>query len=54
MNRMVEPEGHCPLLPFFGAIQKPARTMPVPSQLKIATFSGHVMKEVAEEQARRK
>lgn len=54
VNNTVGPEGLCPTLLVFGAIPRPIRTKPSPSQIERASAIDAAMQEVEQEQARQR
>lgn len=54
VNNTVGPEGLCPTLCVFGAIPRPLRQMPAPSQIHRARAIDNAMKEVQKHHAQRK
>lgn len=54
MNSIIGPEGLCPMMLVFGALPRPARSKPSPTQLERATAIENAKKEVEKETARRR
>lgn len=54
VNNTMGPEGLCPSLCVFGALPRPARSIPAPTQLVRAKAMDEAMDLIAKEQAKRK
>lgn len=53
-NSTIGPEGLCPMMLVFGAVPRPARASPAPTQIERQTAIEQAKKEVVKEQAKRR